>query len=199
MRSERSRARYKRAIQQLIALGFSIDDVMQVQSECCRANGTLNINLMARYAAYLTEQVTEQESRDERTQVATREELAKRVRSVYLGEETPYHFYAPYKHLVTDEMVAASDAELQALSQALGPHVRGYRAEEAQAGAGRGGSRRVLSNFPINRPRAARARHLARMIFRASVEKRFAGINGSHTHHATAAEQDRVIQSVTFP
>jgi hypothetical protein len=68
----------------------------------------------------------------------TREELAKRVRSVYLGEETPYHFYAPYKHLVTDEMVAASDAELQALSQALGPHVRGYRAEEAQAGAGPG-------------------------------------------------------------
>jgi hypothetical protein len=52
LRSERSVARYKRAMEQLIGLGCPIERVMEIQKECCRANGSLNINLFARYAAY---------------------------------------------------------------------------------------------------------------------------------------------------
>jgi hypothetical protein len=53
LRSERSRARYKKAIEQLIAAGCPIERLMEIQTECCRANGTLNIHLFARYAAYV--------------------------------------------------------------------------------------------------------------------------------------------------
>jgi hypothetical protein len=56
MRSARSQARYKKAMDQLIALGCPLDRLQGIVSECCRANGTLNIHLLARYAAYVTEQ-----------------------------------------------------------------------------------------------------------------------------------------------
>jgi hypothetical protein len=58
MRSERTQARYKKAMEQLIALGMPLDQVMQTIKECCRPSGSLNVNLFARYAAWVWEKET---------------------------------------------------------------------------------------------------------------------------------------------
>jgi hypothetical protein len=54
----------------------------------------------------------------------TREEWAKRRRTVYYGMDRPDRFITPYEHLVTPAMKAAARAELDALWKALGPHAR---------------------------------------------------------------------------
>jgi hypothetical protein len=66
----------------------------------------------------------------------SREEWAQRRRTVYVGDECPHEYYAPYHEMVTAEMERAARAELEAPWRALGPAVRGYRTSE-QAGDAR--------------------------------------------------------------
>lgn len=53
-RSERTRARFKAAVERLRALGASVEHVAQVVSDAHRPNGSLNVNLLLRYAEYET-------------------------------------------------------------------------------------------------------------------------------------------------
>ena len=55
-RSERTRARYKAAIQRLVALGATVEQVAQAVEDAHRPNGSLNINLLLRYAEWLQRQ-----------------------------------------------------------------------------------------------------------------------------------------------
>jgi hypothetical protein len=67
-RSARTHARYKAAIARLILVGLTPDQVGQAVTEAQRPNGSLNVNLLARYADWLARQAAHdgRPSEDER-------------------------------------------------------------------------------------------------------------------------------------
>src|SRR5262245_19746274 len=59
-RSERTRARFKAAVELLRALGMSPDQVGQAIAEAHRPNGSLNVNLLVWYANWLARKATDE-------------------------------------------------------------------------------------------------------------------------------------------
>jgi hypothetical protein len=55
-RSARTHARYKAAIARLILVGLTPDQIGQAVTEAQRPNGSLNVNLLVRYADWLARQ-----------------------------------------------------------------------------------------------------------------------------------------------
>ncbi len=57
LRSERTVARLKSAIDRMHLLGFTPEQVTQAMTEATRANGSLNVRVLDRYTEYLMREI----------------------------------------------------------------------------------------------------------------------------------------------